>query len=47
MTRQIGIGGQWQATLTSDPCDVDPGGLFSPYHCDVTGAQAWEGWTDR
>lgn len=47
MTRQIAIGGQWQATVTTDPCDVDPGGLFSPYHCDVTGTQAWEAWTDR
>lgn len=42
-------GGAWTPVVLNpnDDCDSDPGGLFNPYNCDITGSQAWEAWTSR
>lgn len=35
------------AMNANQPCASDPGGSFNPYHCDITGTQAWKAWTSR
>ena len=47
MTR-LTAGGAWQATL-NQPCFTNAANPPVPtfYHCDETGQQAWEAWTDR
>lgn len=41
--------GGWTATTLNpnNACTMDPGGFLNPYHCDITGSQAWEAWTSR
>lgn len=47
MTRMT-AGGVWQPTL-GQPCVVSVSNPPIPYfyHCDETGAQSWDAWTDR
>ncbi|HEX4815125.1 MAG TPA: hypothetical protein VFV66_20480 [Nonomuraea sp.] len=47
ITRRLNEADAWGPAAISAPCDADGGGFFTPYHCQVTGGNQWEGWTTR